>query len=277
MTDTPPPGHNRPFPYSKLEAFLARPGMDDAIRRSVLGAVAYYDAAPTLHRDVKDVSRFLLGVLALYLDASGGLTHRRLRELSGKSGILSAGTATAVLLRLQMIGYVTRADAANGHSRPYKPTPAMEAAFRGRMRIEFEALTHLTDETSEMLARFDEPAVFSMLMAMMGDQSMMAAGSPNPDIAAFNALAVRSAGLLILFEVMAKADTGGPSRRWARWSCRWPPSPATIRSPAATCCRCCGISRRPVGSVGGRGTGSGSCCRPCRPTSAPSTGSPIWA
>ena len=209
MTDISPPGHNRPFPYSKLEAFLARPGMDDAMRRSVLGAVAYYDAAPTLHRDVKDVSRFLLGVLALYLDASGGLTHRRLRELSGKSGILSAGTATAVLLRLQMIGYVTRAEVANGHSRPYKPTPAMEAAFRGRMRIEFEALTHLTDETSEMLARFDEPAVFSMLMAMMGDQSMMAAGSPNPDIAAFNALAVRSAGLLILFDVMAKADRGG--------------------------------------------------------------------
>nr|QQZ50136.1 hypothetical protein JKL49_26830 [Phenylobacterium glaciei] len=138
------------------------------MRSSVRGAVAYYDAAPALHRDVKDVSRFLLGVLALYLDATGGLTHRRLRELSGKSGILSAGTATAVLLRLQLIGYVTRTDAANGHSRPYKPTPAMEAAFRGRMRIEFEALTHLTDETAEMLARFDEPAVFSMLMAMMG-------------------------------------------------------------------------------------------------------------
>ncbi|MFZ3005093.1 MAG: hypothetical protein WA047_02875 [Phenylobacterium sp.] len=209
MIDTPPPGHNRPFPYSKLEAFLARPGMDDAIRRSVLGAVAYYDAAPTLHRDVKDVSRFLLGVLALYLDASGGLTHRRLRELSGKSGILSAGTATAVLLRLQMIGYVTRADAANGHSRPYKPTPAMEAAFRGRMRIEFEALAHVTDEVDQMLARFDEPEVFAMLMTMMGDQSMQAAGSPNPDIEAFNKLAVRSAGLLILFDLMHQADTGG--------------------------------------------------------------------
>ena len=209
MTDTPPPGHNRPFPYNRLDAFLTRPGLDDAIRSSVRGAVAYYDAAPALHRDVKDVSRFMLGVLALYLDASGGLTHRRLRELSGKSGILSAGTATAVLLRLQLIGYVTRAEAANGHSRPYRPTPAMEAAFRGRMRIEFEALTHVTDQVDLILARFDEPEVFAMLMAMMGDQSMMAAGSPNPDIAAFNALAVRAAGLLILFEVMAKADTGG--------------------------------------------------------------------
>lgn len=209
MTDTSSPGHNRPFPYNRLEAFLARPGLDDAMRSSVQGAVAYYDAAPTMHRNVKDVGRFMLGVLALYLDATGGLTHRRLRELSGKSGILSAGTATAVLLRLQLIGYVTRTDAANGHSRPYVPTPAMEAAFKGRMRIEFEALTHLTGETAEMLARFDEPEVFAMLMAMMGDQSMMAAGSPNPDIEAFNQLAMRSAGLLILFEVMCQADTGG--------------------------------------------------------------------
>ncbi len=179
------------------------------MRASVHGAVAYYDAAPTLHRDVKDVGRFMLGVLALYLDASGGLTHRRLRELSGKSGIVSAGTATAVLLRLQLIGYVTRIEAGNGHSRPYKPTDTMEAAFRGRMRIEFEALRHVTDEVDQMLARFDDPEVFAMLMTMMGDQSMQAAGSPNPDIEAFNKLAVRSAGLLILFDVMHQADTGG--------------------------------------------------------------------
>lgn len=209
MTDSSPPGHNRPFPYNRLEGFLARPGLDDAMRASVHGAVAYYDAAPTLHRDVKDVGRFMLGVLALYLDASGGLTHRRLRELSGKSGIVSAGTATAVLLRLQLIGYVTRIEAGNGHSRPYKPTDTMEAAFRGRMRIEFEALRHVTDEVDQMLARFDDPEVFAMLMTMMGDQSMQAAGSPNPDIEAFNKLAVRSAGLLILFDVMHQADTGG--------------------------------------------------------------------
>ena len=209
MTDTPPTGHNRPFPYNRLDAFLTRPGLDEAMRASASGALAYYDAAPALHRDIKDINRFLLGVLALYLDASGGLTHRRLRELSGKSGILSAGSATAVLLRLQLIGYVTRTDAANGHSRPYKPTPAMQAAFRGRMRVEFQALTHVTDEIDEMLARFDEPEVFAMLMTMMGEQSMQAAGSPNPDIAAFNALSVRSAGLLILFDLMTKADTGG--------------------------------------------------------------------
>ncbi len=209
MTDTPPPGHNRPFPYDHLEAFLTRPGMDDAMRSSVRGAVAYYDAAPTLHRDVKDIGRFLLGVVALYLDATGGLTHRRLRELSGQSGILSAGTATAVLLRLQLIGYVTRIDAGNGHSRPYKPTPAMEAAFRGRMRIEFEALTQVTDEVNAILARFDEPEVFAALMAMMGEQSMQAARSPNPDIDAFNKLAVRSAGLLILFDLMHQGDQGG--------------------------------------------------------------------
>ena len=86
---------------------------------------------------------------------------KRLRELSGKSGIVSAGTATAVLLRLQMIGYVTRAEASNGHSRPYKPTAAMEAAFRDRMRIEFEA-RKMSPEMSKYkrrLALFKRPAL----------------------------------------------------------------------------------------------------------------------
>ena len=32
MTDTSPTGHNRPFPYNRLEAFLAQPGLDDAMR-----------------------------------------------------------------------------------------------------------------------------------------------------------------------------------------------------------------------------------------------------
>ncbi|WP_421934170.1 hypothetical protein [Phenylobacterium sp.] len=208
MTDDPFQG--RSFPYDALGAMLARPELEDAMRRSVRGAVDYYATAPTLHRNVKDVSRFLLGVVALYLDASGGLTHRRLRELSGKSGILSAGTATAVLLRLQLIGYVTRGEAPNGLPRPYKPTAAMAMAFRDRLRIELEAVACLEPGIQALLDDLDDPATFAAFMAVMGEQSMQAAAAPNPDIAPFNALSIRSAGLLILFDLMMRADRGGP-------------------------------------------------------------------
>ncbi|MDO8380602.1 hypothetical protein [Phenylobacterium sp.] len=200
----------RAFPYNALGAMLAKPELDEAMRRSVRGAVAYYDAAPILHRNVKDVSRFLLGVVALYLDASGGLTHRRLRELSGKSGILSAGTATAVLLRLQLIGYVTRGEAPNGLPRLYKPTSVMAKAFRERMRIELESVALLEPGVRTLLDDLDDAETFGAFMAVMGEQSMQAAGAPNHDIAPFNALSLRSAGLLILFDLMMRADRGGP-------------------------------------------------------------------
>jgi len=39
---------------------------------------------------------------------------------------------------------------------------------------------------------------------------MLAAGAPNPDIAPFNALTLRSAGVLILYDILVRADQGGP-------------------------------------------------------------------
>lgn len=186
------------------------PRIEPAIRHSVRRSIAYYDATPVMHRNLKDVSRFVLGVIALYLDATGGLTHRRLRELSGQTGIISTGAATALLLRLRLIGYVAPAQVLpSGAIKLYRPTPAMTEAFRERLRIELEACAMVDSQVQSVLDRLDEPEVFPSMMAVMGADAINAAGRPHPDARALDKLSVRTAGLLILFQIMLDADDGG--------------------------------------------------------------------
>lgn len=197
------------FAEHRIQAMRADPRIGAAMRHSVTRSVAYYDAALVMHRNLKDVSRFVLGVVALYLDATGGLTHRRLRELSGQTGIISTGTATALLLRLRLIGYVTPAEVLpNGAIRLYRPTAAMVTAFRDRLRIELEACVLIDPRISPVLERLDEPEVFPHLMAAMGADAINAARHPRPDTISIDKLSMRSAGMLIMFQLMQEADQG---------------------------------------------------------------------
>jgi hypothetical protein len=197
------------FAEHRVQAMRADLRLEAAMRHSVSRSVAYYDAAPVMHRNLKDVSRFVLGVVALYLDATGGLTHRRLRELSGQTGIISTGTATALLLRLRLIGYVAPAETLpNGATRLYRPTAAMITAFRERLRIELEACAMIDPRIAPVLERLDEPEVFPHLMAAMGAGAIEAARNPRPDAISIDRISMRSAGMLIMFHLMQDADQG---------------------------------------------------------------------
>jgi hypothetical protein len=198
------------FSERRIQAIRADPRLDGAIRHSVLNSLAYHDRAPVMHRNLKDVGRFTLGVMALYLDATGGLTHRRLRELSGQTGIISTGAATALLLRLRLIGYVTAAEVLpSGATRLYRPTPAMATAFRDRLRFELEAATRFDPRITDILDRLDEPEVFPTLMATLGTDAAYAARNPREDALAIDRLSMRQAGMLIMFQLMSDADHGG--------------------------------------------------------------------
>lgn len=198
------------FSERRIQAIRADPRLDGAIRHSVQSSVAYHDSAPIMHRNLKDVGRFTLGVIALYLDATGGLTHRRLRELSGQTGIISTGAATALLLRLRLIGYVTAAEILpSGATRLYRPTPAMVTAFRDRLRFEIEAATRLEPRIVDILHRLDEPDMFPTLMATLGADAAYAARHPRVDALAIDRLSMRQAGMLIMFQLMNDADDGG--------------------------------------------------------------------
>ena len=198
------------FPESQIQAMRDDPRLTEAMRHSVTRALEYYRANPLMHRNLKDVGRFVLGAVALYLDATGGLTHRRLRTLSGQSGLISAGAASAVLLRLRLIGYVTpEGPQVNGQIKLYRPTAAMSEAFRERLRIELEAASVFNPRVAAVLQRLGEPEVFPTLMAILGPDTIAAARHPHPDTAGLDRISTRTAGMMLMFRILSEADQGG--------------------------------------------------------------------
>lgn len=190
-----------------LPSVRVDPRMDAAMRSSVTGALDYFHENPVLHRNVRDVGRLILCFVALYLDATGGLTHRRLRAMSGQTGVISAGTATAVLFRMRAIGYVTREeDAGPGVQRRYAPTPEMVETFRRRLKIELGSAAIVMPGLRDILARLDEAEVFRALVAELGREVVHAARNPRSDLDPINRLSVRTAGVLILWDIVKSAE-----------------------------------------------------------------------
>ncbi len=191
------------IPPEVLATVRSHPGFPMALHQSVTGALALSDEGVGLHSALKDIGKFVLGIVALYLDATGGLSHRRLRTLSGGGGFASAGRATAVLLRLRSIGYVDR-DRSTGSLR-YVPNVRMRDAFRDRFRLELEAFRQVAPELAPVLLRFDEPAMFSGFMAEMGTLALGAAVRPMTSLAAFQAYTQRDSALLVLYALVLRA------------------------------------------------------------------------
>ncbi|MEJ0028590.1 MAG: hypothetical protein WDN01_21410 [Rhizomicrobium sp.] len=188
----------------------AGPRFSEAMRFVAGEALSLLDRNPTQHRLFDDSGRFVLGVLALYLDATGGLTHRRLRDLSSAAGSLSSGRATAILMHLRVIGYVEPADVQqSGPVRRYVPTRTMLAAFKARLRIEFDAASKIEPEVGRLLARFDEPEVFRLVCATTGDILMGAAPRTRAELAIIQKTAARRSGMLLLYCLHQAADKGG--------------------------------------------------------------------
>lgn len=213
----------------------AHPRFGDALRNSVDGAVAHVAADPLLHRNFRDVGHVMLASLALYLDASGGLTHRRLRDLSVGTGALSSGRATAILLHLQLIGYVTVAPGhRNGATRAYVPTERMKTAYRKRLLIDLESIALIAPEIRSLTANFDD-AAFRAYMAAMGEFLLTLGPRSHPDLKEFDALANRNSAVLAIYMLVQAAYRDGPF-----------PQPGEARVSASAMARRLSVSRMHV-------------------------------
>jgi DNA-binding transcriptional ArsR family regulator len=136
------------------------------MRHSVLGGLSLFERDPTFSHTFSDVSVLALGLLAIHLDATGHLHHRALRALSGRTSMLSAGRATAVLWRLRLGGFIEPVtEFRSGRERVYRPQPAMVAAFRQRIRIEAEALALLHPRGRALLDAFDDTDIVIRLIS----------------------------------------------------------------------------------------------------------------
>jgi hypothetical protein len=188
------PGQEAELEAAAIAEVRAHPRFDDALQHSLEGALRLSDIDADFHRLMVDNSAVLLAAVALYLDATGGLTHRRLRDLVGIKGILSGGRISALLLRMQMIGYLRAAPHAPGGQKVYRPSERMAAAFKARIRLELESVVIMAPDLAYALERYDEPDGLAAFMGILGKYAVDAAKRPRVELLGFLEIANRRAG-----------------------------------------------------------------------------------
>ena len=194
-----------------IARLLADPNFDRALRHSVTGPLAFSDANPAFYQHFLDHGSFFMGLLALYLHASGALTHRRLAALCGTSRLLSNGRASAILLNLWSKGFLRRAETrAADRTVRYTPTPRMMSTYRARLKIEVESAARIVPELAALLARWDEPGVFEQYMVVTGAYLAPLMASSQPALTPLEILGNCRAGFHVLFALIDGADRGGP-------------------------------------------------------------------
>lgn len=215
-----------------VAAVRAHPRFGEALHNSVSRAIDHITFDPQLHNTFRDLGHVMLASLALFMDATGGLTHRRLRDLSANSGALSSGRAAALLLRLQFIGYVAGAPGhKNGSVRIYVPTEKMKNAYRRRLMIDLESIAMLAPEAQPAVDTFDNDS-FRHYMAEMGRLMLALGPRYHPELKAFDAITARNSGILFLYMLLKEAHKSGAF-----------PQPGIVRLNASGMARTLGVSR----------------------------------
>jgi len=204
-------------PEDSLQRLMAHPQLPQLQYRVVRGALAFAAANREFQSLAADAGSFFLCCVAIYMDCTGGLTHRRLRAMTGGSGLISAGRATALLWRLRAGGMI---ETAPDDSRRFVAAPAIRAIMRERLRVEFEPLSLLDPDTAPLMARFDTPGIFDALMIQLGEDLMGSAGRPDTRLQNMGRLLAHNCGIMILYALIDAMgeDTQFPPRGSARVS-----------------------------------------------------------
>lgn len=201
---------------AQVNAAKAHPQFAQTQRAATEGALAVYDAEPIMQGALRDVGRYVAGLMALHLHATGGLTLARLRAVCTEVGITGRGRAMAILMMLRMIGYVRQVERpGDARVKVYVPTPSMQAAFRARTRVDLEALAIMEPDLAPVLARFDAPDGFEAFARCAGQALLLALGERRPMKPGLNLFSARAAGVVILYYMMLGAEPGDgfpPSR-----------------------------------------------------------------
>ncbi|MDQ0465180.1 hypothetical protein QO010_002964 [Caulobacter ginsengisoli] len=206
------------IPRSVTDALRAHPRFAEAARRAARASAELYRTDALMFRALRDTSRWVCAVWALYLDATeGGLTHARLRDLCVEANLLSPGTAYAVLIQLRVIGYVELLPYAidDARMRAYRPTARMMEAFRRRMRQDVEGAAMLDPSVAAALDRWDEPRVFQALVRRLGEGIRASARVHDAERPSLHLFARRTAGMPALYNLLSQAapDDDFPPRR----------------------------------------------------------------
>lgn len=201
--------HGPRIPDAALAQMRAQPRFGDAARHAAIHSLALFDHDPIMTRALKDVGRVILGMIALYLDAKGGMTLSKLQAFLVEMRLASPGRAAAMLIQLRLIGYVAPAQVQpDRRVRVYVPTPRMRTAFHAHFRKDLEALSFMEPQAARVLARFDEPQIFNPFLVRFGQGLIDAARVHDRRTPGLDLFSQRNAGLTILTDLTLAGDAG---------------------------------------------------------------------
>jgi len=189
-----------------IDDMRAHPRFIDALHQQAREFLAHFDDDPALHRTFIDVGRLVIGALALHLDATGGVTHRRLRTLAGEGRVLSAGRATALLMQLRRLRYLEPvAESAKGAAKRYLPTLRLVEGFRERIRLHLSALALVTPDIAPLIEQLGDARVFQAFVGHFGERVLAITRLRRVDITGFNVLIAHDVGVALAFVLFEKS------------------------------------------------------------------------
>jgi hypothetical protein len=197
------------IPDTALLEMRTQPRFAEAARHAATQSLALFDRDPIMTRALKDVGRVILGMIALYLDATGGMTLSKIQAFLVEMRLTSPGRAAAMLIQLRLIGYVVPAEVQpNRRMRVYVPTPRMRAAFHAHFRKDLEALSFIEPKAAGVLARFEEPQIYNPFLVRFGQGLIDAARVHDRATPGLDLFSQRNAGLPILTDLSLAGDAG---------------------------------------------------------------------
>lgn len=158
----------------------------------------------------KDLGRYAAAIWSLYLHFTGALTLPRLKDVCRRSGMLSPGRARALLIYLQLLGYVKPLPKTAPGPRQYVPSPPLITAIKEQARFGLEALTIADPHMRTVLDHFDEPAFFRTFMMHFGEGALNASVVVDQGDPFWSIFLMRNAGAQVLQLILVSdIDLGG--------------------------------------------------------------------
>jgi len=186
-----------PAAYARL---TSHPRFIEAARLSARTAVGRHTGNPQISGTFKDIRRVMYGVFVLYCDARGELSLTTIRDVCIELGFISPGYAAALLVRLRVMGFITRdANVSDRRVRRYIPSPLMKNAFIELLGNELLAFGLIEPEAIEAVEALRDPEVFRFFALNGGRGLSRIVKSPKPG--PLHMFAVRSVGIAILHEI----------------------------------------------------------------------------
>jgi hypothetical protein len=188
-----------------MAEMAARPGFAAASTMHMRDLLAMIGTNPMASRLANDGARIMLGYLALYLDARGGLTPAAIRDTFAGLGISSPGRAIAILMQLRYYKFIEPdPHQPDRRSRRYVPTTAMIRAFIEMNAKGFLATAQVEPEAAAFARRLDDPAFLKAYILVLGESILAMVrslkGVPR------DLFADATSGYLMLYRLMLDAN-----------------------------------------------------------------------